>query len=90
MVQYSRGERMNIIIQEAFGIVASVLVLAGFTVNDIRLIRTISICASVVFIIYGFMLGAFSIIFMNFAVIAVHVYKLIKLKKTKSETAEAN
>lgn len=68
---------MNI---EFLGTFASVLVLISFLMNNEKKIRTLNIIGAIVFVVYGILIDAFSVWFLNGALCLVHIYKLIKLK----------
>ena len=68
---------------EIIGIAASVLVLVSFLFKNIRTIRIISIVGCIVFVIYGILIGALSIWLLNGALILVHIYFLIRMRKGK-------
>ena len=63
---------------EIIGTIASIVVVISFlTDNNVR-IRVINILGSIIFIIYGIMIGAFSVIFLNAMLIVIHLYYLLK------------
>lgn len=64
---------------EAIGLMATLLVLASFLVNDIKLVRTINIAGAALFVAYGLLIGAFSTWLLNAILIFVHFYHLIKM-----------
>ena len=70
---------------ELIGIAGSLLVLISFLMKDILVIRIINISGSVVFIIYGIMIGAMATWFVNAALIVVHVVYIIKELKDKKK-----
>lgn len=63
---------------EFIGTVASVIVLASFLMNDEKHIRIINILGASFFVAYGLFIHAFSVWFLNAALILIHVYKLSK------------
>ena len=69
---------MNI---EVLGTLASVLVLISFMMKGETKIRIINIVGAITFVIYGVLIGAFSVWMLNGILCLVHVYKLIKGKK---------
>lgn len=68
---------MNI---ELLGTIASVLVLISFMMTNEKKIRSINIVGAILFVIYGIIIKAFSIWFLNGALCLVHVYRLLKDK----------
>ena len=70
---------------EALGIISSVLVLISFLFSNMKIIRLINIVACIVFIIYGILINSFSVIFLNTALIIVHIIKIIKEKGNKND-----
>ena len=66
---------------EAIGVLASVIVLLSFIMNGESKIRIINIIGALLFTVYGVLINAFSVWFLNGTLLIVHIYKLIKLKK---------
>jgi len=84
-------EAFNIIdIYEIIGIIASGFVLISFLYSGEWKIRIVNIIGSFLFVIYGLLIGALSVYMMNGILIAVHISKLIKLKKESSNQEEKN
>lgn len=76
---------------EVIGIVASVMIVASFFVNGEKTIRAANMVGSVVFIIYGVLIGSFSLIFLNSASIIVNTIKIYKInKERKSNGTDEN
>ena len=74
---------------ELIGILGSVFVLISFLMKDILVIRIINIVGSVIFIVYGIIIGAMATWFVNAALIVVHIiYIIIELKNKKNKTIE--
>ena len=63
---------------EIIGTIASVIVLISFTFKHQKHIRMVNILGALLFVVYGLYINAFSIWFLNSALILIHVYKLIK------------
>ncbi len=63
---------------EIIGTVASLLILVSFLFNDEKKIRLTNIVGAAVFVVYGLLINAFSIWFLNGALIIIHIYKLSK------------
>lgn len=68
---------------EVIGIVASVLIVVSFFVNGEKTIRAANMVGSAVFIIYGVLIGSFSLIFLNSASIIVNTIKIYKINKER-------
>lgn len=70
---------------EVLGVLASLIVLLSFVMNGESKIRIINIVGALLFVIYGLLINAFSVWFLNGALLIVHIYKLIKLLQLKKE-----
>lgn len=68
---------------ELIGVLASIIVLLSFVMNGESRIRVINIVGALLFVIYGLLINAFSVWFLNGTLLLVHIYKLIKLKRFK-------
>jgi len=78
-------EEINIIdFNEIIGIIASGFVLISFLYSGESKIRIVNIIGSVLFVIYGILIGALSVYLMNGILIIVHISKLLKLKKNQN------
>lgn len=63
---------------EILGTIASIIILFGFLMKGERNIRLVNIFGAICFVIYGIMINAFSVWFLNGALIIIHIYKLLK------------
>ena len=63
---------------EALGILATIFVLISFLFNNTKNIRIVNIVGAILFVVYGLLLGAFSVWLLNGALIAIHIYYLLK------------
>lgn len=63
---------------EWVGIIASSIVLLSFIFSSERMIRGLNIVGSVVFIIYGYTIGSFTICGFNTCIIIVNIYQLLR------------
>lgn len=63
---------------EIIGILASIVVLISFLFNNEKRIRMINIVGAILFVIYGILINAFSVWFLNGALILIHIYYLMK------------
>jgi len=68
---------------ECVGYAASLFVAISFLVKKIKLIRLINIVGCVLFIIYGLIIDAYPIVFMNVLIVIIHLYHLKKLSQEK-------
>lgn len=66
---------------ELLGTIASILVLISFLMKGEEKIRIINIFGAIIFVIYGLIINAFSVWFLNGSLLLIHIYKLYKLKK---------
>ena len=74
--------------KEMVGILATMCVLASFTQSEVSKIRYINIVGCILFIVYGLLLNAFSVWFLNGACLILHIYKLYIEASTKKHTKE--
>lgn len=63
---------------EILGTIASLFVLISFLMKGEKNIRLINIIGAFIFVIYGILINAFSIWFLNGALLIIHIIKLIK------------
>lgn len=63
---------------EIFGFIADVFIVLSFLFNDVSKIRSFNILGSIIFIVYGCLLGAPSVVILNIIMIAINTYKIIK------------
>lgn len=63
---------------EIIGTCASLIVLISFLMKGEKSIRLVNIIGAILFVIYGIFIGAFSVWFLNGALVLIHIYKLIK------------
>ena len=63
---------------EIIGLLATLFVLMSFLMNDIRRVRVINIIGAALFVVYGYLVGAFSTSLLNALLIAVHISFLKK------------
>lgn len=66
--------------RELLGTLASVLVMLSYTLDGKKL-RIVNIVGSILFIIYGIMLGGISVIILNSITIPIHLYYILKEEK---------
>lgn len=65
---------------EIFGLIGTVLILIGFLSNSEKTIRIFDMAGSAMFVLYGALIGAYSNIILNGALIIVHIVKLCRMK----------
>lgn len=65
---------------EVIGVCASVIVLISFLLKGEEKIRIVNLVGAILFVIYGLLIHAFSVWFLNSVLVLVHLYKLIKFK----------
>jgi predicted membrane protein len=65
---------------ELLGTLASVIVLLSFIVTEEKRIRMINIVGAAVFVVYGLLIQAFSVWFLNAVLILIHSWYLLKGK----------
>ena len=58
------------------GTLASIIVLISFIVKGEKNIRLINIIGAFMFVVYGLLINAFSIWFLNGMLILIHLYKI--------------
>lgn len=63
---------------EILGTIASLFVLISFLMKGEKNIRLINIIGAFIFVIYGILISAFSIWFLNGVLLIIHIIKLIK------------
>lgn len=77
-------------IYEAIGILGTLLILVGFCSNSEKTIRIFDMAGSVLFVLYGALIGAFSNILLNGILIIVHIVKLIKMARRGSNGSQTS
>jgi hypothetical protein len=63
---------------EALGVLATMFVLLSFLCTDNRKIRMVNIIGATLFVVYGLLSGALSVWLLNSALVAIHIYYLLK------------
>jgi len=69
---------------EIIGIIATLFVLLSFIFNNETRIRQINIVGAVLFVVYGIIISALSVYILNGALIIIHIYKLLKMRKKQA------
>ena len=73
---------------EAIGLCGTVFILIAFLLNGEKKIRIFDMIGSVLFVVYGALIGAYSNMILNSALIIVHLVKLHKMKKNEERRDE--
>lgn len=66
---------------EVIGLVATILIIAGFLLDGETKIRSVNIIGAGLYVIYGILIESPSNILLNGILIFVHVYKLNRMKR---------
>lgn len=61
---------------EIIGIVATLFILAAFSLNDKKLIRLVDSMGAVLFVIYGILINSLSVWLLNICLIIINLYKI--------------
>ena len=73
---------MNIYL-EIFGYVGTALVLLSMMMTSVVKLRLLNIIGSIISMIYSILCGAWPVVFLNFGLIIINVYQLLRLGRTK-------
>lgn len=74
---------MNINWLEWLGYLASLIVLISLLMNSIIKLRWINLLGSSIFSLYGFLIGALPVGFMNLGIVLINIYHLVKIYHSK-------
>lgn len=66
---------------EIIGIIANLLIVIGFMFKDIKVIRTLNLIGSILYVAYGFLIHSFSCWSLNILMIFIQVYYLFRLRR---------
>ena len=61
---------------EILGIVATLFILAAFSLNDKKLIRLVDSIGALLFVIYGILINSLSVWLLNICLIIINLYKI--------------
>lgn len=75
---------------ELIGIMASVVIVISLFMNGESKLRTLNIVGSIVFIVYGVLIGSVSVVFLNAVSTIVNVVKIHRLRKEKTNEDISN
>lgn len=65
---------------EIVGIIASFILILSFLQKDERKLRMINIVGTIMYIIYGFLINALSVWFLNIIILCINGYRLYQKK----------
>tara|TARA_B100000965_G_C19084520_1_gene537729 strand:- start:54 stop:278 length:225 start_codon:yes stop_codon:yes gene_type:complete len=68
---------------EIVGWIATFVVIGSFLVNDMLKLRSINLVGATLWLIYGIIASSYSIIFLNFVVMSIQIFKINQLLKKK-------
>lgn len=68
---------------EAIGLIGTGFIVLCFTFDDQEKIRIFDTVGAVLFIVYGFLVGAFSNVVLNGILVAINCYKVVKIRKER-------
>lgn len=68
----------------ALGFLALTLNLTSMTMKDILHLRTLSLTANAIYVIYGLLIGEAPIIMGSFIAVVIHAVSIYRLKRAKS------
>lgn len=63
---------------EIYGYIAMIVCVISMLMKDIKWLRIINTISCLMFVIYGFILGAYPIVILNSLVISINIFRLIK------------
>ena len=63
---------------EVFGYISMIIALVSMMMKDIKTLRIVNSIACAMFVVYGFILGAYPIVIMNILVIIINVHQILK------------
>lgn len=66
---------------EIIGIIASVMIAISFFMNGEKHIRAVNMVGSVIFVVYGILIGSISVAFLNTVSIIVNTVKIYNINK---------
>lgn len=65
---------------EAIGVLATIFIVVAFMLEGELKIRVVDLVGAVLFVVYGMLINSFSVVLLNFILVAIQVYKIIKIK----------
>lgn len=76
------------IIWEWIGYLASVVVAISLMMSNIKRLRWCNLIGAALFVAYGIAIGAIPVVLVNFFIVLIDVYYLIKLYKSEHERVD--
>ncbi len=74
---------------ELLGYAASIFIATSLFMSNIKWLRYVNSIGCVLFVIYGVIIGAYPVAFMNALCVFINIYQLIKLSK-KQRVGQSN
>lgn len=68
---------------EWVGIIGSIMIIIAFTHKEEKKIRIFDAVGSVLFVVYGLLVHAWSTAFLNGVLLLVHLRRFVQMKRTK-------
>lgn len=65
---------------EYLGFIASIIIFISGTMQNEFYLRAVNIVGAILMVIYGILIKAPSVIFLNSGLIIAHIYRIIKIK----------
>ena len=63
---------------EIYGYISMIVVVISMLQKNIKWLRILNTISCMMFVVYGFLIGAYPVILLNSIVIVINVYRLIK------------
>ena len=63
---------------EIYGYISMILVVISMLQKNIKWLRILNTISCMMFVVYGFLIGAYPVILLNSIVIVINLYRLIK------------
>ena len=79
---------MNFDWKEAIGIVATIFVLCSFVSKNITVVRSVNIVGSIIFVVYGLLIGSLSVWLLNLCCAGLNIYHLIRIRQEKRQAVQ--
>jgi hypothetical protein len=65
---------------EIIGWIATLFIIVSFIQKDIIKLRIFSLVGAILWVIYGFLIMSYSIIFLNIIIVLIQIFYILKLK----------
>lgn len=73
---------------DILGYAASLLIAVALSMSSIAKLRFLNLCGAVVFTVYGWMVGAYPVFFVNAYIVVINIVFLLKMQPGRSEAFE--